>query len=438
MAPTRLLLVLLLALWGGCAWATDDLLSIYRDASLADPVFQQARARLRAARELVPQARAELLPEITASVEVDRVFQDQVTSFESSDTAFWSEFYSLNLTQPVFRWSLFRRLDQADEEEARAVAEFAAAEQELIFRVAERYFGVLDARAALAAAEADLQAIGRQLEQARQRFEVGLIARTDVEEAKARFDLAQADAIQARNLLSSARERLREVIGREPGQLQTVREGVELAVPEPRDEAAWRARAREQNWSLAAARKASQAAMTGIGVARGGHYPTVDAQASFSTTESGGTFGSETDRKSIGLRVNVPLFAGGGTSSRVREAQALYTEARERLEEVLRSVTRQAADAYRTVESNLLRVQALDQARISTKAALEATEAGFEVGTRTIVEVLNAVQNMTQAQRDYRQARHAYLLETLRLKQAAGTLSDADVHAVNALLQRQP
>lgn len=439
MPPTRPFLALLLAFWGGCACAADDLLSIYRDASLADPVFQQARAQLRAARERVPQARAELLPQITSTIDVERVFQKQTTSFNPTNkTAFYNENYSLDLQQAVFRWDLFKRLGQAGIEEAQAVADFAAEEQDLIFRVAERYFGVLDAQAALTAAEADVQAIGRQLEQARQRFEVGLIARTDVEEAKARYDLARADAIQARNDLQSARERVREIVGRAPAQLQRVREQVELVVPEPRDEEAWRSRAEEQNWRLTAARKASKAAMTGVGVARAGHFPTLDARLGYSKTQTGGTFGSQTDRSTIGLRLEVPLFLGGGTSSRVREAQAGFTEARERLEEVLRSVTRQAADSYRTVESNLLRVQALDQARTSTKAALEATEAGFEVGTRTIVEVLNAVQDMTQAERDYQQARHAYLLETLRLKQAAGTLSDADVHLVNALLRREP
>ena len=434
MALIRTLWALFFSLWAVSAWAAEDLLSIYRDATIADPVFQQARAQLRAARELVPQARAELLPEVLASVEVNRVWQDQQTSLGSSDTVFWDEFYSLSLTQPLFRWSLFRRLDQAGEEEAQAVARFAASEQELIFRVAERYFAVLDAVAALTAAEADLKAIGRQLEQARQRFEVGLIARTDVEEAKARYDLAQADQIQAANDLSSARERLREVIGREPAVLQQVRGGVELTLPEPRDETAWRQQAQEQNWRLTAARKGVEAAMAGVGVARGGHYPALDARASYSTSQSGGAFGSDTDRTSVGLQLSVPLFQGGGTSSRVREAQALYTEARERLEEVLRSVLREAGDSYRTVESNFLRVRALDQARVSTQAALEATEAGFEVGTRTIVEVLNAVQDMTSAQRDYQQARHAYLLETLRLKRAAGTLSESDVHAVNALL----
>ncbi|MDZ7811075.1 MAG: TolC family outer membrane protein [Arhodomonas sp.] len=375
----------------------------------------------------------------------ERIYQDyDPDGAPSADDDYNSLNYGVELRQPLYRYADFQQMDVAEATVAQAEARFAAAEQALMSRTAERYFAVLDAEVALAAARAELAAIERQLEQAEERFEVGLIARTDVEDARSRYDLARTAVIQAENDVESARARLREITGSAPAELARVREGVELSEPSPADEEAWRARAEEQSVELAASRHAAQAAMEGVDVARGGHYPQVDAVARYGGSHTSGgvgtlgaTGGADSQELAAGVELNIPLYTGGATSSRVREAQSQYTEARAGLEETRRRVTRAAGDSYRGVQTALERVRALAQARVSTRTALEATQAGFEVGTRTIVDVLDAQQRLFGAERDYQQARHAYLLNTLRLQQAAGILAEEDLAAINRLLSAE-
>lgn len=434
----RLSAIALIALLGATTPGhAADLVSVYEAARESDPVFQQAVADLNARQELLPQARAAVRPSVSADAAYDRV--DQQSDFDnglSEDGTYNQLSYGVELTQPLYDARAFSGVDVAEARVAGAEADFRAAEQTLFSRVAERYFAVLDARVALRAAQAEVKAIERQLEQAKQRFEVGVIARTDVEEAQARADLARAAMLEAEDALASARERLRVVTGVMPDTLEVVRPEVTLQPPEPVSEALWRERAEEQNPSLQAARYAAQAAMDSVDVARGERYPSVDARARYGYTDSGGgeNGGLERDQLVLGVQVSVPLYLGGGIGSRVREAQYRYTEARARLEEVRRDVGRSTADALRGVIIALQRVRALDQARQSTRAALEATEAGFEVGTRTIVDVLDAQQELFRAIRDYEQARHSYLLNTLRLREAAGSLDRDALASVNALL----
>ncbi len=421
------------------ALAQDDLLSLYRQARVSDPVFQQAIADRNAREELLPLARSNLRPFVSANAGADRTWESAESArFNggAEDDAYNNYSYGIQLTQPLYNYSRFEELQRADAQVAQARADFASAEQELMIRVSDRYFFVLDARVAVEAAEAQLAAIERQLDQAQQRFEVGVIARTDVEEAQAAFDLAQADLLVARSALESAREQLREVTGMAVEDVFQVRPELELTPPTPADQDAWRRRAEEQNWALLAARRAAEAAMESVGVARGDRYPTVDGFVSYGYQDSGGGRQGrvEGDSATIGIQIELPLYTGGGTSARIRQAQFRYTEARQVLEQVRRTVNRNAANAYRGVVTALRRVDALDQARDSTRAALEATEAGFEVGTRTIVDVLDAQREVIRAERDYEQARHDYLLNTLRLQQAAGILSEDDIAAINTLL----
>ncbi|RZU99400.1 TolC family outer membrane protein [Spiribacter vilamensis] len=410
--------------------SAEGLSSIYEQARSSDPQFQQDVADLNAREELLPQAKAGLRPDVSLNSTFDAIDNRNLNDQYRELT------YGISLNQPLYRYSQSQAVDQADAQVSQAQAEFAFAEQELILRVAERYFAVLDAREALDAAEANLEAIQRQLDQAEQRFEVGVIARTDVEEARAQADLARAERLQAKDDLASRREELRELTNRAPAELNPVKSGVSLTPPEPAESAAWRARAEEENRQLAAARFAAEAAMEGVDIQRGGRLPTADLVAGYNRSREYGKPGPETEANqlSAGVELNLPLYQGGEVSSGIREAQARYTEARGALEQTRRTVARNAANAYRGVLTALERVRALDQARVSTRAAVEATEAGFEVGTRTIVDVLNAQRELFNAERDYEQARHAYLLNTLRLQQAAGTLTEADLERVNALL----
>jgi len=427
------------------AFAAQDLMDVYQQAKQSDPQIKQAKAQYQAAQEAKPQARAGLLPQLNAGAEASRTHQETTYSnapalLQNSTQDYNTYQYSINLTQPLFRWSTYKRLDQADASVAQAAAQYAAAEQDLMVRVANRYFGVLDAVDRLQVAQAQERAIKRQLEQARQRHEVGLIARTAVEEAKARYDSARADVIAAENAVDSAREALREITGVPMGELAKVPSDIPLNSPKPNDAKAWADKAEEQNWQLTASRHAAEAAMANVGVQRGGHYPTLDLVGSYGEQDqSGGSFqgaGQDVTSATVGIQLNVPIFSGGATSSKVRQAQYQYTDARENLEQVHRSVLRQTADAYRGVESSIQRVKALAQAKVSNKSALDATQAGYEVGTRTIVDVLDAQQNYFQAQRNYQQAVYDYLLNTLNLKQAAGTLGPDDLRAINGELRQ--
>jgi outer membrane protein len=416
--------------------AATDLMSIYEQARESDPVFQQAIADRQAVEQSLPQARAALRPEVNLDTTASFIdAQSDLSGTEVSDD-YRQLSYGVTLTQPIYRYATASAVDQADARVAQARARYAAAEQALALRVAERYFAVLDARAGLEAARASLEAINRQLEQAEQRFAVGVIPRTDVEEARAQADLAEAERLQAEDRLENQREALRELIGRSPAALAAVREGIRLEPPKPADPGTWRERARTGNSELAAARFAAEAAMSNIEVQRGDRRPTVDLVAGFDGIEQYDRLGSDrdSDELSASLQLNLPLYQGGGTSAAIRQAQFRYTEAREALEEIRRRVSSDAANAYRGVLTALRRVDALDQARTSTQAALDATRAGFEVGTRTIVDVLDAERERFNAERDFQQARHAYLLNTLELKAAAGALALADLEQIDALL----
>jgi len=416
--------------------AATDLMSIYEQARESDPVFQQAIADRQAVEQSLPQARAALRPEVNLDTTASFIdAQSDLSGTEVSDD-YRQLSYGVTLTQPIYRYATASAVDQADARVAQARARYAAAEQALVLRVAERYFAVLDARAGLEAARASLEAINRQLEQAEQRFAVGVIPRTDVEEARAQADLAEAERLQAEDRLENQREALRELIGRSPAALAAVREGIRLEPPKPTDPGTWRERARTGNSELAAARFAAEAAMSNIEVQRGDRRPTVDLVAGFDGIEQYDRLGSDrdSDELSASLQLNLPLYQGGGTSAAIRQAQFRYTEAREALEEIRRRVSSDAANAYRGVLTALRRVDALDQARTSTQAALDATRAGFEVGTRTIVDVLDAERERFNAERDFQQARHAYLLNTLELKAAAGALALADLEQIDALL----
>jgi len=434
MCKRTLVWLVVLACFPTGGHAAEGLIDVYEAARQNDPVFKQARANLRAVEEALPQARAGLLPDVRASGNYKLIDREQTTARNTEDISDDAYTYGVRLTQPVFRYDRLMQLDQAEARVAQAQAELAAARQDLFLRVAERYFAVLDAREALNAAEAEKRAVERQLEQAKERFEVGVISRTDVEEAQSRFDLASADVIDAKNEVRNARERLRELTGRPQERVKELRAQVELNPPEPDNEQAWRQRATKRNNQLAAAKDAASAAMENIDVQRGGYYPNVDVVAEYNSSDRPGAFGSRTDEASIGVEVEIPIYQGGRTNSQVREAQHRYTEAREQLKEQRRRVERASSDAYRGVKTALQRVRALDQARTSTRSALKATKAGSEVGTRTIVDVLDAQRERFRAERDYQQARHAYVLNTLRLKETAGQLSREALLSVNQLL----
>lgn len=415
-----------------------DLWQAYELALANDPEYQAAQAANRATQEQLPQARAGLLPNINLEANTSYNNRDSsgaVNPF-TNEAEFNSHGYTLSLNQPIFRKDRWIQLDQADLQIKQANALLDTAHQDLMQRITTQYLQVLRAQDDLEFVRKTKEAIGRQLNQAEQRFEVGLIAITDVEEAKAAFDLAVTDEIRAENALDSAYEALREIIGEYHRALDGFKAELPLDRPDPQDIDAWTATALEQNLNLQAARFGADIAREEIRrLTATGHYPTVDAFASrgFSSQNSRGDVNQMTD--TIGIQVAVPLYSGGFASSRVREARHQYQEAQDQVEQARRAAQRQARDAYLGVLADISRVQALKQSLVSTETALRATEAGFQVGTRTTVDVVNAQVDRFRAARDLAAARYDYVLNSLRLKFAAGTLSPEDIAYFNGWLK---
>ena len=448
------LLTILAALGGASAASGASLLEVYQQALQSDPLIHEAESRRLAAQEASPQARGLLLPQVAASgtwtsgdISGTSVEVDPSGNFGSvaSTVEFEDKSWNIGLRQTVFRWDQVVNLKQANKIVARADVVYEAAQQDLMLRVVERYFEVLAAEDRLTSIHADRQAIARQLEQAKQRFEVGLIAITDVQESQAAFDQSVASEIGAERELATARELLREVTGEYVPELSAPAGDFPLPAPAPADERIWIDLAMEQNLELLASRLDEQIARDEIAFRRTGHYPSVDLVASRSGVDTdadrsfaGGPFetaDSARDTDSIGIEVTVPLFSGGRTSSQVREAVYLHRASREQLQRVVRETERATRDAYLGVHSEISRVKALAQAVASSRTALEATQAGFDVGTRTIVDVLTSQRLLYQAITNYYQSRYVYIGNVLRLKRAAGTLQVQDLEQIDRWLR---
>ncbi len=421
-----------LLMLGSASLQAEDLLDVYRMAQQSDPTLRAAEAANQAAQQGKAQSRAALLPQINASANVTQNSRD----INGTTNDYDSNGYNLSLVQSLYHHDYYKQLKVADAGIAKANAEYEAARQGLILRASEAYFNLLAAQDNLAAAEASKRAIGQQLRQTKQRFEVGLNAITDVYEAQAGYDAAVAAEIAASNALDIAREGLREITGQEPLVPATLQEEMPLLTPDPADIKAWVEQATKQNLSLIAAEAAARAAAEELRRREAGHYPTLDlvANHSYSDTTDDPVSGSEYENTSIAVQLSVPIYSGGLTTAKSREARALLTQAQESLEAQRRATEREVRSAYLGVVAGIGQVKARKQALSSAQTALEATQAGFEVGTRTAVDVLNAQQVRYSAQSQYSRSRYDYLLATLKLKQAAGSLSEEDLTLVNGWL----
>ena len=423
----------LLIVLGGQSRA-DDLISSYKLALLADPQYQAAIEAHNAALEVVPQARAALLPNIGIGGDVSR---DRFDPRNDADTSYaTNQTYSIGLRQTLYQRERFIQLKQADNLVAQADARLIAAQQDLILRVATRYFLVLGAHDNVEFVQGDKEAIARTLDQAKQRFEVGLAPITDTLEAQARYDIAVSNEINAQQLLADTKEALRELTGELPIAPEVLRPEIPMLKPDPVNQDEWVAAAVEQNPLVLAARAATEVAKQEIQVQRSGHYPSVDATADYRYLDNqfGGIVPLERNDASIGLELSIPLYQGGLVSSQTRQSRYEYNQAQEDQVKQRRSTERQTRDNYRGVLAGISKVEALQHAVLSNEKAVEAAEAGFEVGTRAIIDVLNAQRDLLAARRDYARSRYDYLLDTLELKQATGILSATDLAQINAWL----
>ncbi|NIP13810.1 MAG: TolC family outer membrane protein [Pseudomonadales bacterium] len=432
MNKRRLIMALLGLAWSTAAGATD-ILEAYRDAQNNDPVLGAARAGLEATQELIPQSRSALLPRVAIGGQTSWI--ERSTSVDFLDQDFNEHGWQAELRQPVFdleAWFNFRS-SQAGVEGAEWG--FASVEQDLVVRTVSAYLNVLRAEALLESAEKAEEAVKRQLEQVQQRFDVGLVAITDVLEAQAGYDSSVVVRVQAAGDHDIFFETLRTLTGQPYDSIAKISDDLPIVDPTPGNEEEWVDTALAANPTILAATSQLEAAERTLQARRSGHLPTVDATLSHNHFVSGGTsFGGQglkTDQDVYALSITLPIYQGGLTSSRAREARALKEQARQELLDRQLIVGRDTRNLFRAVATDVVRVRARKQAIASSESALEATQTGYEVGTRNIVDVLDAQNRLYASQFDYADSRYNYIIDLMLLRQAAGTLSGTDVENLN-------
>lgn len=440
MQPTLKTLIALVFAGSALSAQSADLLQVYRDATTYDAQYAAARAARAAGLEKLPQGRAGLLP--TLGLSANTTWNDVESTARSTGVTTGREYnsngWNVALSQPLFRWQNWVGYQQSELAVVLAEMQFAQAGQDLILRVSQAYFDVLLAQETLATAQAQKTAFAEQLEAAKRNFEVGTATITDTHEAQARHDLAVATEIAAENDLAVKRQALRTLTGKEADTLKGLRSGVQIGAPQPADIGQWVSSAETGNLGVQIAQTSLDVSGREIERQRAGHYPTLDLVATHGKTGSGfsSTTGSGVDSKSstIGLQLAVPLFAGGAVSSKEREAAALNEKARADLDNARRQASLGAKQAYLGVNAGLAQVRALEAGVASSRLAVESNKLGYEVGVRINIDVLNAQSQLFDTQQKLAKARLDTLIAQLRLKSAAGTLSEADLAAINALL----
>jgi outer membrane protein len=417
-------------------------MQVYRDAQKYDAVYSAARHNLDAGREKLAQGRALVLPSLNLTGNATR----QRIESESRDAAIVPSFtrspnvlgYTLTFTQPLFRPQNWIQYDQGEAQAKQAEAVFGQAGQDLILRVSQAYFDVLAAQDTLGLVRAQKAAISEQLAQAKRNFEVGTATITDTHEAQARFDLSAAQEIAALNDLENRRRALQLLTGKEYQALQPVRRDVKLTPPNPPQEQTWVELAEKQSYAVQIQEAGTTIARLEARRASAGHLPTLDLvathgqnnQSQLATTP----IGADVTTTTIGLQLAVPLFQGGGISSREREAAALSLKARDDLENARRTSALSSRQSYLAVINGIAQVGALEQARVSSQSALDSNKLGYEVGVRINIDVLNAQQQLFSTERDLAVARYNTITNHLRLKAAAGSLSEQDLEEVNRVI----
>ena len=416
----------------------NDLIEVFESALISDPQLLAEAASQRAVSELDSQATARFLPQISISANNGKVRRRSSAMTFGGNNEYNSHGYILSLTQPIYRLDSIIKSTQAQIAIEASQANYMIAEQDFLIRVAEQYFNFLARQDEVGFAAAKKEANTKQLEQVQLRFDLGLATITDLSESQAGLDLASADLMLAINALGNSKEHLRETSGLYWDRLAPLQNEIPLVKPEPEDIEEWVKAALVKNPSLRVARKLKEDAEQVISLERSGHFPSLDIVGEKSyTSQSDSNFGGSTKvhQDTLSLRFNLPLFEGGNVLSKTREARHRMDQAMQNEEKQRRLVIRKSREAYNGVVSGISRVKALRQALISGKQALVSTEAGYEVGTRTTVDVLNVRRDFFKAKIDYSSSLYDYILSSLRLKQSAGSLSRNDLVLVNRWLE---
>lgn len=455
--PKLSLLGVALALITGSAPShASDLMQAYTLARDSDPQLAIAGTTREAGQLRVTQARAPLLPNLSGSASYSRSGSESagervlsvdppIVSTSTTRSHSSGRNFGLQLNQTIYNHSNYTQLRAAKVRNEVGEAQYDAENDNLIVRVAEAYFNTLTSIDALVFARAEERAVKRQLDQAEQRFDVGLTAITDVHEARARYDGSRAGTIAAEVQLEDAREALTQIIGQPLANLRGLQDDFAPARPSPDGIDAWVALTREQNPTLRAQALSARADELDVETARAGHLPYLSASASrgrgYGWGTSAGDLGIIPSNNSsedwrVGINLTVPLFSGFATQAQVRLALNARDQRSFQYDQNERAILRQTRNAYRALDAGISEIEARKQAVVSAQSALEATEAGFEVGTRTIVDVLLSQQVLFQAQSGYSTSRHNFLVNSLRLKQAAGVIGIDDLAEVNRYLVR--
>jgi outer membrane protein len=424
---------------------SENLLDIYNEALKNDPTFKAAEYSYLADKELVVQGRAALLPSLTLSGSTnwneyyqDKQLQQEYNSFSSS----------ARLSQPLFRLDSWFQYKQSKSLTNAAEAEFAYEQQNLLVRTADLYFGVLRAIDNLNAAISEEKAIKKQLDQAQQRFEVGLSAITGVQEAQLAYDLSKASRISIEGRLFSAREALNALIGREIFSLDELGEGLLVEVPTPTSKEQWVDLALENNYQLKAAYLRKDAAKNNARSSASNHLPKIDIIGSKSESETnqfnyeGFSIGGQgipvpelTGRRNFAIQLSMPIFQGGAVNSRRKQAYSQYERTKENTLFTQRRIIQEVRSEFSNVITLVANVTAQKQAVTSATSALEATQVGYKVGTRNVVDLLQAEKNLYSAEKNLANAKYDYILSNLKLALASGTITPGDLVRINGLLK---
>ena len=423
------------------AWA-NDLLTMYRNALSNDASYAAARSQYLATQEKLPQGRAGLLPTLnglgsSAFTEARIHPRDNVTP--NFTRQFNTNSVSLALSQPLFRFGNWETYQQSKLQVAQGELVLAQAQQDVAIRVTKAYFDVLNANDTIQVIEAKKGAISEQLEQAKRNFQVGTATVTDQQEAQARYDLAVAEEIAARNDLANKQSALQQIIGvAAPAKLTPLKSNITLPNPNPLEASKWIAAAEEQSYAVTIAQANVEIARRNVGIQQAGHLPTLDFNANVArnsqTASTITALGTITNQNVVGVSLVVPLFAGGATQSKVREAAALEQVAKDNLLAARRAAALTAQQAYNGVQSGLAQVRALEAAEKSSLLALDSNKLGYKVGVRINIDVLNAQQQVFTTRRDLQKARYDTLVNSLNLKAATASLKEEDLQELNSLL----
>jgi len=422
----------------------SDLWSVYQQALASDPTIMQADATRKANREALPQSAATLLPSLngTADTQSSHFSQPQFIATNSgtgrnTSSTLNSHGYGLTLTQPLFNFQNWMQVRAASAISKQADATYNAALQDLIIRTATAYFNVLQAQDTLLYTNAQKTAVGDQLKQIRARFQVGSATMTDVYQAQANFDSLNSQSITAQNNVANSFEALKQITNRNYTSLDTLKGPFPLISPQPNSGQAWITSAEYHNWSLLADHYAAMSAKENIRVNYAGHFPTINAVGSYergNNNELGfGTSGAQW-KSSAGLQMNVPIFQGGLVVSKTHQAQDQYLAAIDQMESTHRKVILQTQESFNNVISGISKIKADRATVISAQSALDSTNAGYKAGTKTLLDVLTSVQNLYQAKAVLSSDQYAYIINTMTLKQAAGSLNSQDILAINRWL----